>query len=46
MSDTEPVNGPEETQGFLDAVLERFSALGGVELELPDRHSGNRPVDL
>ena len=46
MSDTEPVNGPEEMQGLLEAAWERFSALGGVELELPDRHSSRRPIDL
>lgn len=37
--------GPEE-EDFLDAIVRVFGALGGVELELPDRNEPARFVDF
>lgn len=34
---TEVVNEPEEPKNLLMAIHDRFSAIGGVELELPER---------
>jgi len=42
----EAVEEPEQPVGFLEAAFERFSALGGVELELPDRSTPVRGADF
>ena len=34
---TDAVAEPDDAPGLFDAVLDRFGALGGVELELPSR---------
>jgi len=43
---TEAVREPEAEQGLLTTLLERFGALGGVELDLPSRSESARVVDL
>jgi plasmid stability protein len=43
---TEAVREREPEQGLLTALLERFSALGGVELDLPSRSGSSRTVDV
>lgn len=43
---TDAVSEPEEARGLLGALLDRFSALGGVELELPVRSARPRAADL
>ncbi len=42
----EAVSEPEQSVGFLEAAFERFSALGGVELDLPDRATPVRGADF
>lgn len=42
----EAVGDPEQPVGFLEAAFERFSALGGVELELPERSTPVRGADF
>jgi len=42
----EAVEEPEQPVGFLEAAFERFSALGGVELEFPDRSTPVRGADF
>jgi len=42
----EAVMDPEEPVGFLEAAFERFSALGGVELDLPERSTRVRGADF
>jgi antitoxin FitA len=34
---TEAVDEPDEAPGLFDAVYERFTELGGIELDLPPR---------
>ncbi len=43
---TDAVSEPEEDRGLLGALLDRVSALGGVELELPVRSARPRAADL
>jgi len=43
---TDAVNGPDEVPGLLDAILDRFGELGGVELEMPPRTGRARAADL
>ncbi|WP_308466150.1 FitA-like ribbon-helix-helix domain-containing protein [Rathayibacter soli] len=40
------VNEPKSSEGLLSAVLDRFGALGGVELELPVRVTPTRAAEL
>ncbi len=40
------VRGNPESSGLFPALLDRFSALGGVELELPPRSTQPRAADL
>ena len=42
----EAVREPEQPAGLLQAVFERFSSLGGVELDLPDRSTPVRGADF
>ena len=42
----EAVREPEQPVGFLQAVFDRFSSLGGVELDLPDRSTPVRGADF
>jgi plasmid stability protein len=44
LSDAVQEPGPEE--GLLTTLLDRFGALGGVELDLPSRTGSARVVDL
>jgi plasmid stability protein len=42
---TEAVRGGADTAGLFTALLERFGALGGVDLPMPERRVGNaQPV--
>ena len=41
---TEAVAEPEGRQNFLIALRDRFQELGGVDLDLPSRSGGMRPV--
>lgn len=43
---TEAVREPEESAGLFTALLDRFSVLGGVDLELPDRSEPARAADF
>lgn len=43
---TEVANEPEEPENLLMAIHDRFSAIGGVELELPERSTARRPPDF
>jgi len=43
---TEAVRGAEPAEGLLTALLERFGAVGGVDLQVPERTGSARPVDL
>lgn len=43
---TEAVMEPEQPAGFLEAVFDRFSSLGGVELDIPDRSTPVRGADF
>jgi plasmid stability protein len=43
---TDAVTEPDEGRGLLGALLDRFGALGGVELELPVRSARPREADL
>jgi plasmid stability protein len=40
------VREPADSAGLFTAVLDRFGALGGVELELPERTEPARGVDF
>lgn len=42
----EAVKEPERPAGFLEAVFDRFSALGGVELDIPERSTPVRGADF
>ena len=39
----EAVSDPEESEGFLLAIYDRFSEIGGVDLDLPARGTGVDP---
>jgi antitoxin FitA len=43
---TEAVNHPDAPRTLVDAIRERFSDLGGVELELPARSERARAAEL
>ncbi len=43
---TDAVSEPDDDMGLLQAVIQSFGDLGGVELEIPDRASRPRPVEL
>ncbi|GII80280.1 plasmid stabilization protein [Sphaerisporangium rufum] len=43
---TEAVSEPSESEGLMTALLDRFSAVGGVDLELPARSTPVRAADL
>jgi plasmid stability protein len=43
---TAAVSGPGEAAGFFDVILDRFSELGGVELDIPPRADRARAADL
>ncbi|HEY7822618.1 MAG TPA: Arc family DNA-binding protein [Acidimicrobiia bacterium] len=43
---TEAVMEPERPAGFLEAVFDRFSSLGGVELDIPERSTPVRGADF
>ena len=40
------VSEPAEVPGLLDAILDRFGELGGVELDIPPRADQPRAVDF
>ncbi|MDQ6752220.1 MAG: Arc family DNA-binding protein [Actinomycetota bacterium] len=40
------VNEPTGSKGLLTAIADRFGALGGVELDLPQRATTARAADL
>jgi plasmid stability protein len=39
---TEAVSEPTDAAGLFTEILDRFGALGGVDLELPERHEPAR----
>jgi antitoxin FitA len=43
---TEAVNEPAESDGFVTAILDRFGAIGGVDLDLPARSTSVRWADF
>lgn len=43
---TEAVCEPADSVGLFTTLLDRFGALGGVDLELPDRTEPARAVDF
>ena len=43
---TEAVSEPVDSAGLFTALLDRFGALGGVDLELPDRAEPARAADF
>ena len=43
---TDAVCEPEQHRGLFGALLDRFSELGGVELEIPVRSARPRAADL
>ena len=43
---TEAVSEPADSAGLFTALLDRFGALGGVDLELPDRAEPARAADF
>lgn len=43
---TDAVSEREEDRGLFGALLERFGALGGAELEIPARSARPRAADL
>jgi len=40
------VNEPDSPGSLVDALIERFASLGGVELELPERSTPPRAAHL
>jgi antitoxin FitA len=40
------VREPADSAGLFTALLDRFSVLGGVDLELPERHEPARAADF
>jgi antitoxin FitA len=40
------VDGPQAPRTLVDAIRERFSDLGGVDLELPDRSERARAAEF
>lgn len=43
---TDAVTEPEQDRGLFGALLDRFGALGGVDLEIPGRSARPRAADL
>ncbi|HZB31445.1 MAG TPA: Arc family DNA-binding protein [Streptosporangiaceae bacterium] len=43
---TEAVNEPSESEGLMTAILDRFGAAGGVDLDLPVRSTPARAADF
>jgi plasmid stability protein len=43
---TDAVREPGETLGLVEALMQRFSALGGVDLDLPPRSARPRAADF
>jgi antitoxin FitA len=43
---TEAVREPADSSGLFTALLDRFGALGGVDLELPGREEPARGADF
>jgi plasmid stability protein len=43
---TDAVSGPGEAAGLVDAILDRFGELGGVELDIPARDDRARAADI
>lgn len=43
---TDAVSGPSEAEGFLEAILDRFGELGGVDLDLPARGTRTRAAEF
>jgi len=43
---TEAVGEPVDSAGLFTALLDRFSVLGGVDLQLPDRDEAARAADF
>jgi plasmid stability protein len=43
---TEAVREPADSAGLFTAILDRFAALGGVDLELPARDEPARAADF
>ena len=43
---TEAVSEPEDETGLIPALLDRFSELGGVDLDIPARRMRPRAADL
>ena len=43
---TDAVSEPVEAPGLLDAILDRFGELGGVELDVPPRADRARAADF
>ncbi|MGA2014049.1 MAG: Arc family DNA-binding protein, partial [Solirubrobacteraceae bacterium] len=43
---TQAVNGPDEPEGLFATLVDRFAAVGGVELDLPPRSTRARSADL
>jgi antitoxin FitA len=43
---TDAVSGPGEAAGLVDAILDRFGELGGVELDIPARGDRARAADI
>lgn len=43
---TEAVREPADSAGLFTAILDRFGALGGIDLELPEREEPARAADF
>jgi antitoxin FitA len=43
---TDAVAEPKEAPGLLQAIMDRFSGLGGVELDLPPRATRPRAAEF
>ena len=43
---TEAVRDSRSDEGLFTTLLDRFAALGGVDLELPPRAGSARPLDM
>jgi len=42
----EAVSGPADTDGLFATMVDRFTSIGGVELDLPERSTPVRAADL
>jgi plasmid stability protein len=43
---TEAVSEPSESEGLMTVILDRFGAVGGVDLDLPSRSTPARAADF